>query len=192
MLALLLSHTLRRFRYFKQKAEVTLKLSEAALALADPGEDEIPQQHKLDVTTVIQQTLGVFSHSPLSSKSDAITPDSEKLSMEGKIVQKLECRPHADHVYMKLKRESIKKASIPQRQVQQLQRAVQNFKPVSDHKHNVESFSKDESAVRRISGNLSLGYGTILSRGNTDHWMQSRQNKHTQHPVDQSRRYQLN
>lgn len=38
---------------------------------------------------------------------------------------------------MKLKFESIKKASVPQRQVQQLDRVVQNFKPVSDHKHNV-------------------------------------------------------
>lgn len=38
---------------------------------------------------------------------------------------------------MKLKLESIKKASVPQRQVQQLDRVVQNFKPVSDHKHNV-------------------------------------------------------
>lgn len=38
---------------------------------------------------------------------------------------------------MKLKLESIKRASVPQRQVQQLDRVVQNFKPVSDHKHNV-------------------------------------------------------
>lgn len=89
--------------------------------------------------------------------------------MEGRIVQKLECRPYgmlylhktfctqinvcyisitlslfiyfyyflADNCYMKLKLESIKKASVPQRQVQQLDRVVQNFKPVSDHKHNV-------------------------------------------------------
>lgn len=45
----------------------------------------------------------------------------------------------ADKVYMKLKEESIKKASIPRRQVQQLDRVVQNFKPVSDHKHNVSN-----------------------------------------------------
>jgi transcription initiation factor TFIIF subunit beta len=46
---------------------------------------------------------------------------------------------------MKLKLESIKKASIPQRQVQQLQRAVQNFKPVSDHKHNVNIIIKNKT-----------------------------------------------
>lgn len=42
---------------------------------------------------------------------------------------------------MKLKLESIKRASVPQRQVQQLDRVVQNFKPVSDHKHNVSLIS---------------------------------------------------
>lgn len=60
--------------------------------------------------------------------------------MEGRIVQKLECRPYADNTYYKLKSESIRKASMPQRQVQQLDRIVQNFKPVSDHKHNVSIY----------------------------------------------------
>lgn len=57
--------------------------------------------------------------------------------MEGRIVQKLECRPYADNTYMKLKLESIKKASMPARKVQQLDRVVQTYKPVSDHKNNV-------------------------------------------------------
>lgn len=43
---------------------------------------------------------------------------------------------------MKLKLQSIKRASVPQRQVQQLDRVVQNFKPVSDHKHNVSTLMK--------------------------------------------------
>lgn len=60
--------------------------------------------------------------------------------MEGRIVQKLECKPFADSIYYKLKSESIRKASVPQRQVQQLDKIVQNFKPVSDHKHNVSYF----------------------------------------------------
>lgn len=60
--------------------------------------------------------------------------------MEGRIVQKLECRPYADTCYMKLKLESIKKASQPVRQVKQLDRIVTNFKPVSDHKNNVRLY----------------------------------------------------
>lgn len=45
-----------------QKAEVSLRLSEAVLALKESGEEEIPKQHRLDVTTVTTQILGVFSH----------------------------------------------------------------------------------------------------------------------------------
>lgn len=59
--------------------------------------------------------------------------------MEGKIVQKLECRPYADNCYMKLKLDSIRKASLPTRQVKQLDRVVQTYKPVSDHKNNVKN-----------------------------------------------------
>lgn len=57
--------------------------------------------------------------------------------MEGRIVQKLDCRPIADTTYMKLKLESIKKASVPQRKVQPLDKIVQTFKPISKHKHDV-------------------------------------------------------
>lgn len=41
-------------------------------------------------------------------------------------------------VYMDLKKQAIRKASIPVRQVQKLDKVVQNFKPISDHKHNIE------------------------------------------------------
>lgn len=65
-------------------------------------------------------------------------PDTEKLAMEGRIVQRLECRPYADTCYMKLKLESIRKASVPLRQVKQLEDIVHNYKPVSNHKQNIE------------------------------------------------------
>lgn len=55
-------------------------------------------------------------------------------------MQKLECRPVADTTYMKLKLESIKKASVPQRKVQPLDKIVQTFKPISKHKHDVSRF----------------------------------------------------
>lgn len=75
----------------------------------------------------------------LAAKSDSVIPESEKLYMEGRIVQKLECRPYADNCYMKLKLESIKKASMPTRQVKPLEKIVPTYKPVSDHKHNVNN-----------------------------------------------------
>ncbi|KAH8312523.1 hypothetical protein KR044_011234 [Drosophila immigrans] len=135
-----------------QKAQVSLSLTPAVLAL-DPDE-KIPTEHVLDVSQVTKQTLGVFSHmAPTeaaaaaaasngkengSNAAASATPDSEKLYMEGRIVQKLECRPIADTCYMKLKLESIRKASEPQRRVQPIDKIVQNYKPVKDHAHNIE------------------------------------------------------
>lgn len=43
-----------------QKAQVSLSLSEAVMNL-DPQE-KIPKDHRLDVSVVTKQTLGVFSH----------------------------------------------------------------------------------------------------------------------------------
>ncbi|XP_026727030.1 general transcription factor IIF subunit 2 [Trichoplusia ni] len=124
-----------------QRAQVQLTLSEAVLCLKESGEQNIPKEHRLDVSNVTRQSLGVFSH-VIPSNTDSVVPESEKLYMEGRIVQKLECRPYADNTYYKLKSESIRKASMPQRQVQQLDRIVQNFKPVSDHKHNIDYMKK--------------------------------------------------
>ncbi|XP_017083755.1 general transcription factor IIF subunit 2 [Drosophila eugracilis] len=123
-----------------QKAQVSLSLTPAVLAL-DPDE-KIPTEHVLDVSQVTKQTLGVFSHmAPSDGKENSTSTgqsDNEKLYMEGRIVQKLECRPIADNCYMKLKLESIRKASEPQRRVQPIDKIVQNFKPVKDHAHNIE------------------------------------------------------
>ncbi|CAF4757068.1 unnamed protein product [Pieris macdunnoughi] len=124
-------------RVARQKPQVQLSLSEGVLCLKDPGEQSIPKEHRLDVSNVTRQSLGVFSHL-VPNQTDSVVPESEKLYMEGRIVQKLECKPFADSIYYKLKSESIRKASMPQRQVQQLDKIVQNFKPVSDHKHNRE------------------------------------------------------
>ncbi|KDR23184.1 general transcription factor IIF subunit 2 [Zootermopsis nevadensis] len=131
-----------------QKAQVSLTLSESVLCLKEPGEENIPRDHRLDVSTVTRQTLGIFSHIT-PSNSDSVVPETEKLSMEGRIVQKLECRPYADSCYMKLKVETIRKASVPVRQVQQLDRIVQNFKPVSDHKHNIEYEEKKKAEGKK-------------------------------------------
>lgn len=50
------------FRQQGQKPQVSLTLSPAILNLNEPGEESIPKDHRLDVSTVTQQTLGVFSH----------------------------------------------------------------------------------------------------------------------------------
>ncbi|RZC39687.1 general transcription factor IIF subunit 2 [Asbolus verrucosus] len=131
-----------------QKAQVSLTLSSAILNLSEPGEESIPKDHRLDVSKVTQQTLGVFSH-VIPTQTDAVIPETEKLYMEGKIVQKLECRPYADNCYMKLKLESIRKASLPTRKVKQLDKIVTSYKPVSDHKNNIEDKERKKAEGKK-------------------------------------------
>lgn len=102
--------------------------------------------------------LFVFIHNItiLATNTDSVVPETENLYMEGRIVQKLECRPNDDVTYYKLKSESIKKASMPQRQVQQLDRIVQNFKPVSDHPHNVCLLLKSKGLIYCIFQQLII------------------------------------
>ncbi|KAK9877985.1 hypothetical protein WA026_020199 [Henosepilachna vigintioctopunctata] len=131
-----------------QKPQVSLTLSSAILNIHEEGQESIPKDHRLDVSTVTQQTLGVFSH-VMPSSLDSVVPETEKLYMEGKIVQKLECRPYADNCYMKLKLESIRKAAVPNRQVKQLDRIVQTYKPVSDHKNNIEYMERKKAEGKK-------------------------------------------
>lgn len=125
-----------------QKAVVSLSLSNEVVNL-EP-DVKIPTEHKLDVSVVTKQTLGVFSHVIPASKEE-----SEKLYMEGRIVQKLECRPVADTSYMKLKMESFKKAAVPQKKVQAIDKIVQNFKPVKDHRHNIDYVQKKKAEGKK-------------------------------------------
>lgn len=130
-----------------QKAVVTLALSDFLLA-QDAGQSTIPKDHRLDVQIVERQTLGVFSHS-VPTNTDAVVPETEKLCLEGKIQQKLECKPYADKGYMLLKAETFRKAAQPMRKVQQLDRIVQNYKPVANHKHNIEYEEKKKAEGKK-------------------------------------------
>lgn len=131
-----------------QKAVVTLALSDFLLP-QDAGHSNIPKDHKLDIQVVERQTLGVFSHI-IPPSSDAVVPETEKLCLEGKIQQKLECRPFtADQGYMRLKAETFRKAAQPVRKVQQLDRVVQNYKPVANHKHNIEYEEKKKAEGKK-------------------------------------------
>lgn len=85
----------------------------------------------------------------VASKPDEPIQDNDKIYMEGRIVQKLECRPVADAAYLLLKKEAVRKASEPERKVMTLDRVVQNFKPVSDHKHNIEYREKKKAEGKK-------------------------------------------
>ncbi|KAK9401629.1 general transcription factor IIF subunit 2 [Crotalus adamanteus] len=77
-------------------------------------------------------------------------PSSEKLSLEGIVVQRAECRPAANENYMKLKRLQIEESSKPVSWTMQLDKAVTtNYKPVANHQYNIEYDKKKKEDGKR-------------------------------------------
>jgi len=95
---------------------------------------EIPKEHKFRVSSIAAQTLGVFSHTLGDSEKSVV----DKLSVEGKVVQRAECCPNNSSLYAAIKKEALTKAGEPKRMVKQLDKHVTtSFKPVANHATNL-------------------------------------------------------
>ncbi|NXP55576.1 T2FB factor, partial [Heliornis fulica] len=79
------------------RTEVSFTLNEELASISDiggkPTSVSAPREHPFLLQSVGGQTLTVFTESPV-----------DKLSLEGIVVQRAECRPAASENYMKLKR----------------------------------------------------------------------------------------
>lgn len=117
---------------------------------------EIPKEHKFVVNTLNAQTLAVLSHCSAAG-SEALTgpggtpigPVLDKLAVEGKVVQRAECRPINNHIYMSLKKEAYLKAIEPTRQTKHLDKAVMAYKPKANHAVNIANDLKKKSEGKK-------------------------------------------
>uniref|UniRef100_A0A3P9I436 General transcription factor IIF subunit 2 n=1 Tax=Oryzias latipes TaxID=8090 RepID=A0A3P9I436_ORYLA len=109
------------------KPEVSFTLNEE-LTIIEGIEDKTvsaPRDHPFTMQSVGGQMLAVFTES-----------SSDKIALEGVVVQRAECRPAVSESYMKLKRLQIEESSKPSRLSQQLSKPVTNYKPVANHEYN--------------------------------------------------------
>uniref|UniRef100_A0A8C5KU64 General transcription factor IIF subunit 2 n=1 Tax=Jaculus jaculus TaxID=51337 RepID=A0A8C5KU64_JACJA len=98
-----------------------------------------PREHPFVLQRVGGQTLTVFTES-----------SSDKLSLEGIVVPRAECRPAASENYMRLKRLQIKESSKPVRLSKQLDKIVTtNYKPFANHQYNIEYERKKKEDGKR-------------------------------------------
>lgn len=129
------------------KAEVEFTLNED-LTMIDslgnkPSGVQAPRDHPFTMQTVGGQTLAVFTETQSESSK-------ERISLEGLVVQRAECRPAVSENYMKLKRLQIEELSKPVRLSQQLEKAVTtNYKPVANHSYNLEYDRKKKEEGKR-------------------------------------------
>ncbi|KAJ1114603.1 hypothetical protein NDU88_002838 [Pleurodeles waltl] len=137
------------------KTEVSFTLNEELASIHDTtgklASVSAPREHPFVLQSVGGQMLTVFTESSSGTpddKSDSIKTD--KLAMEGIVVQRAECRAAASESYMKLKRMHIEITSKPVRLSKQLDKAVTtNYKPVADHQYNIESERRKKEEGKR-------------------------------------------
>ncbi|GAB1606421.1 general transcription factor IIF subunit 2-like [Argonauta hians] len=139
-----------RSRIAGSKPEVMFTLGEALARpetpqkTHDPAAMGIPKEHKFVLTAIGNQNLVVLSQTPVA---DVELGTTDKLAIEGKVIQRAECRPVANDTYMKLKRLQLLSKNMPTRQVKQLDEVVINYKPVTQH-----SFMKEHELRKKGEG----------------------------------------
>ncbi|XP_016297648.1 general transcription factor IIF subunit 2-like isoform X2 [Sinocyclocheilus anshuiensis] len=125
------------------KAEVSFTLNEELTTVDTIGEKSsmvrAPREHPFTLQTVGGQTLTVFTEN-----------SSDKIALEGVVVQRAECRPAVSENYMRLKKLQIEELSKPMRFSQQLDKAVTtNYKPVANHAYNLYYEKKKKEEGKR-------------------------------------------
>ncbi|KAL3989815.1 Transcription initiation factor IIF beta subunit family protein [Acanthocheilonema viteae] len=92
----------------------------------------IPNEHSFVIGDVRNQSLAVLCEDKSGLNEDADIC-SGRLSIEGRVVKRADCRPHQTADYMRMKIKQIEKSCQPKRHVKQMEKAEVKFKPISVH-----------------------------------------------------------
>lgn len=142
-----------RSKFPGQKPEVVFTLNEP-LTKPAPGELPCPQEHKMVLTGLGSQNLVVFSTAPdkvIDGDEEAMEiAISDKVAIEGKVIQRAECRPNANDSYLKLKRLEMERSNKPKREVKQISTVVPTYRPVKDHSFNIEHNQRLKDQGKRL------------------------------------------
>lgn len=129
--------------------EVTFSMSDEQMKQEIPSQPvATPREHKFLLTGVGTQNLVVFSqHKDPSSAAEEI---ADRIAIEGKVIQRAECRPVADRNYLNLKKLQAENCNKPKREVVQISGPVNAYKPRSDHIGNASHNKEMKEKGKRI------------------------------------------
>ncbi|XP_071495846.1 general transcription factor IIF subunit 2-like [Diadema setosum] len=122
------------------KPDISLMMdSSLAKVKLKPEDPEIPEEHKFQVMSAAPGTMMVYSQG-----------SGDKLAIEGKVVERLECRPVRNETYMEMKRKQIELAHKPSKVTKHLdKRPVVAYKPIARHKEIVEYEKKKKEMGKK-------------------------------------------
>lgn len=142
-----------------KQPEAIFSLNEKLVGDSSGNKEAIlPSDHSFNLTGVGNQSLSVLSVEKLFSEpiehtaGTAVLPYVEgKVSVEGKVIHRAECRPRIDLSYMKLNKNRVELGNKPKREIIQLDKAVISYKPKSAHESDIayELRKKEEGKKTR-------------------------------------------
>jgi len=121
---------------------------ESSTADSSKPKPKIPKDHKFVLTGISSQSLSVLSVNPNAEAAVSGGP-IDFAAIDGKIIQRAECRPMADKNYMAMKKTHMELSNKPKRQVEQLERVVQTYKPISAHSFDVREAQKKKQEGKK-------------------------------------------
>ncbi|EJW81995.1 hypothetical protein WUBG_07095 [Wuchereria bancrofti] len=109
----------------------------------------IPNEHSFVIGDIRNQSLAVLCEDKSGLNEDADIC-SGRLSIEGRVVKRADCRPPQTDDYMRMKIKQIEKSSQPKRHVKQMEKAEVKFKPIAVHAEMLERSrrKKEQKTVR--------------------------------------------
>ncbi|ESO05129.1 hypothetical protein HELRODRAFT_78102 [Helobdella robusta] len=118
---------------------------------SDKSGKPVPRDHQFNV----KKNLGDINMSLLSVQmvpADSTNPNSPLIAaaIEGKVVHRCECRPCINETYMQMNRKRIEEGNKPERQIIQLTKAQNNYKPKANHEANIEYDLKKKEEGKKI------------------------------------------
>lgn len=154
-------NTMRQASDPKPAVDVSFRINEQLANMSPENATKIPTEHKFvmkkDGRKDLPLSLTILSTEPVTDPVAASASGSQqfteyKAAIEGRVIDKAECRPTGDKGYMALKRCRLEAGNKPQNQVVQLSKPVQAYKPISIHESQVqyEQQKKEEGKKTRL------------------------------------------
>ncbi|VDN50581.1 unnamed protein product [Dracunculus medinensis] len=119
----------------------------------------IPAEHSFIINDIKCQSLAVLCEDKTGLDEDADIC-SGRLSIEGRVVKKADCRPPISEGYLRMKINHIERSSQPKKQIKQIEKAEVKFKPIAAHaeliakerqkKEGTKAVRADKDVVRQM------------------------------------------
>ncbi|CAJ0586401.1 unnamed protein product, partial [Mesorhabditis spiculigera] len=125
-----------------------------------PG-PSIPEEHTFIIKNDNEQSLAVLAEDKAGMEERAQI-QSGKLSIEGVVVQKAECRPPNNLSYLRLKIGQIEKSGQPKRHVIQIGKAAMKYKPISVHAEEANRNKQKKEGIKAVRADRDVLRQTLF------------------------------